>query len=531
MAAHLRGARPSAPTRGTLAARDRQLAPALQLVAQQPDLRRKILQITEEYPPSFLYTDEQRDTPDDAAQLAGFQAFVHHIKQVLEDSPRSQKLRQVQAGLQARYAECSRAGEYLRELYGLLDCPPAATVIDLLDARDMRLRDRGKAHRTWQRHREEAAMGGQLDKEVLERACAGKRAKLVKRGVTAADIEAELDQFVAQLLFSRKQRAAEAAAAAKADWVAVEADPTYRSWVLLEELWTASGAAELCAGALEAEKEEGDERRNRGGTFEATAAQSCLEVVAELLLRCPCRPRHWNRAKFAVSTGPEWRDAQGKLHGEVDLAIMHPAEAKTVGAVGGSLSLEVVAIVEMKASIFEIAAAATQHTDRIADGNLQLVQRGETNPLPLRMLGVSGMETGGELRWVGGVAVFVATLLPPQPYKLGADPYIVRAVSEAIFGRRKNAALGGAPARSWEQSPLSPDDANGCAELMQNIRAVAKAKGHELDLSPRGFAAAACSGDPAAPATLLVMGRGEMPTPSGFATWQPTGTGTNSTRN
>eukprot|EP01043_Picozoa_sp_COSAG02_P057992 COSAG02_NODE_7139_length_3161_cov_1.031352_1_plen_234_part_10 len=234
-------------------------------------------------------------------------------------------------------------------------------------------------------------------------------------------------------------------------------------------------------------------------------------MVARLLLDSPGRPNHWTCAGFAAVAGAEWRDARGKLHGELDLAITHPTET------GNN---EVVAIVEMKASVFEIAVAATQHTDRIANRELRLVpMEGGAQPLPLRARSGAGSgEGGGGLSWVGGVAVFVATLLPPQPYKLGADPFIVRAVSEAIFGRRKDVAQGGAPSKSWEQKRLSPNDADRCAELMQNVRAAAKAKGHELVLSPNGFAAAACAGNPTAPATLLVLGRGEMPTPSGFAT-------------
>jgi hypothetical protein len=246
------------------------------------------------------------------------------------------------------------------------------------------------------------------------------------------------------------------------------------------------------------------------------------------------------------------RDAKGNVVGELDLAITHPTDPAAAGGCG----LEVVAIVEMKAAVFEMAAAAAQHTDRIVNVELRLVPAGgDASPLQLRP--AAGGGGGGGLAWVGGVAVFVATLVPPQPYQLGADPLVVRAVSEAIYGRRKDATQGGAPGRSWEQTLLSPDDAAGCAELMGRVRAAAKAKGHALALSPRGFASAACgpaaeiiycptasSGDISwqsdarflhrcwpcghryvsnLQAILLVMGQGEVPTPSGFTTWRPMG--------
>ena len=118
--------------------------------------------------------------------------------------------------------------------------------------------------------------------------------------------------------------------------------------------------------------------------------------------------------------------------------------------------------------------------------------------------------------------MFVATLVPPQPYLLGADPLIIRAVGEALFGRRKDPSQGGAPARSWTQPTLDPDDVVACGELMQAVRTVAKAKRHELKLSPRGFAIGSCpQQQPCAAQSLLVLGRGDKPVPTGFANWQP----------
>ena len=178
---------------------------APQLLAQQADLRLQILRITQDFPPSFLYDDEQRDMPDKARQLAGFQTFVRHIKQVLETSPRSQKLQQVQAALQVRYGESTVAGRYMRELYSELGCPAAATAIDLLDARQVRLADKGKAYRKWQRYRKVAVGGGQLDEQLLANVRAGKRAKLLKGGGKLAEIEDELNQFMDQLLAGRSK--------------------------------------------------------------------------------------------------------------------------------------------------------------------------------------------------------------------------------------------------------------------------------------------------------------------------------------
>ena len=67
-----------------------------------------------------------------------------------------------------------------------------------------------------------------------------------------------------------------------------------------------------------------------------------------------------------------------------------------------------VAIVEMKAAVFEMAAAAAQHTDRIVNVELRLVPAGgDASPLQLRP--AAGGGGGGGLAWVGGVAVFVAT--------------------------------------------------------------------------------------------------------------------------
>ena len=198
------------------------------------------------------------------------------------------------------------------------------------------------------------------------------------------------------------------------------------------------------------------------------------------------RPQHWHPEGFAAVAGAEWRDVRGKLIGEVDLAITHPPADKHCGG-----APEVVAIVEMKAAVFEIAAAAAQHTDHIVaaiESNLAFLvaaDDGGTQPaLPLRS--DAGGHGGGGLTRVGGVAVFVATLVPPQPYLLGADPLIVRAVGEALFGRRKDPSQGGAPARSWTQPTLDPDDVVACGELMQAVRTVAKAKRHNDASSRRG---------------------------------------------
>jgi hypothetical protein len=235
---------------------------------------------------------------------------VRHVKAVLEASPRSVGLRRVQQALQARLAEETPAGESLRALYGLLRCPPAATAVDLLDARAARLLDRGKACRRWEGHRRLAAAGGKLDGQRLERIRAGKRSALLKggkvRAVRVGAVEAELDLFMADLAAGRQKQAEDAAAAAEALWTAVEADPTYQEWARLGELWAASGAAELCAGALEAEKEEGDGRRGRGGAFEARAGRRCVAMVAQLLLGYSGRPRHWHAEGFAAVAGAEW---------------------------------------------------------------------------------------------------------------------------------------------------------------------------------------------------------------------------------
>lgn len=172
----------------------------------------------------------------------------------------------------------------------------------------------------------------------------------------------------------------------------------------IRKLWELGGQS-LWDEYERLDRAQGDDRRTHGGTFESTDARlaATLAIHSMRQMGGDCRD-----GELKLLRGCEWRDAKQRLHGEVDVVIL----AKP----------GVIAMVEMKTGWFELPVALLlQHTSKCSQalrGELRLHWGSEVLPLK------------------EPPPLFVATLIPPNPFVIGLDPELLRLLCKALFSGR-----------------------------------------------------------------------------------------------
>ena len=441
------------------------LAAARALELRQPVLRSRLAALLDSFITSGLYDDESS---------GDFAAFVAHVQKELSISPRTILLQQLNAKL-AHLVDTRADASELHVLLGLPRGAPIARLADALEALGA-----GRAHARWSA----AAAAGRKTSALAEpqlraKIAGGLRAKAAARGEAAlseAAVAATLDRLEAEEE-ARRLRSAESAVEL---WDAVARDETYERWSRAHALWRSSGAERLWADFVELDRREGEERRARGGCFEDRAA-ACFALLV-LRLQSEARPA----AAFSYLRGAAWCDERSKLIGEIDLVVLcdeHGAAAEAAVAEAERLrarlhelqaaersqgdgrsyrssrreraeaKLEalrrrieeveieaercqaradaegpvVAAICEMKSGCFELAAAFHQHEPKLAAalaggaGAPSIRATAAYREPPLRLP-----------RAAAEVPIFVATLLPPHRYVVGAEPALTHAVCDSI---------------------------------------------------------------------------------------------------
>lgn len=398
---------------------------ARELLARQGELREALSEQMRLYPLSGLYNDEERR--EDTLAI-----FVAQLRSALADSPRSVLLR----ALDARLAALAAAAPDVAALHGVLRVPaaPLLPIISLADA--VAAVPRGAVHHQWSLA-DAAAQKAEspLDDPVKRRrAVEGFRKKRAAKRLPPPT-DADLEAMFARAATAAASATAAARARAATLRVQLDADAEWARHQRAHALWASSGAAALWKEYEELDFAEGRERMSRGGAFEAQSASLCFAMLVERLRRQHGGLHHGApREDFWYRRGAVWMDRRGKQLGEIDLVVGR----------GG----HVCALLEMKAGCFEVCAGLYQHEPKAAAVATGAPYRGEDGSVHD---GVCIAEAGGygsprlpllpktSPAGAAEVPVFVATLLPPHAFVIGAEPALTRAVCAVLFGRPRPA--------------------------------------------------------------------------------------------
>jgi len=246
--------------------------------------------------------------------------------------------------------------------------------------------------------------------------------------------------------------------------------------------------------------------------------------------------------RISAVRGAVWTDAFGTQVGEVDLVLFEEwneaardevlwnergagevaRNERGAGEVvapwqlrrGCAVAGRVLALCEMKAGCLEIASALGQHEPK-----LLAAQRGGRHA-PLLRAGPGKHAPLLSLLSGAPVPVFVATLLPPHPFAIGAEPALIRALGQALYpgnaqrvtrnrirpravsaGERTPTGQPAAGAAAVSGAADGPTVGPGLEALEAQVRA---AMGRRLALSPLGFLRNSRGAE-----RVLVLGQGE----------------------
>lgn len=475
---------------------------ARHLLSLQPALLAELTRVLEGFPQSGLYADEE-------SEEYTFGRFIAHVQSALSESPRTVLLRALDDRLLALYD----ASTVAQELHSELGFCRGATISCVADA--VAVLPRGEAHHAW------AIAAAACAKPIApldlpahrQRAVAGLRAKHASKK-RDPPTEAEISSML--------QRASDAAAAAASAAREREAalrdrlrtDPAWQRHERVQSLWVQSGVASLWTEFVALDTAEGRERQSRGSHFEGGRAALCFAMLVEMLQSTELP----DPAAFSYRCGALWVDSRGRLLGEIDLVILynevratHQRSAVLICAASAppillpaqalnsvrlpSTRQTVCALLEMKSGCFECAAALAQHEAKLAAAQRSVATASGR--------GVAASAGRGAGRGAGPfitettawqaprlplpppdvtVPVYVATLLPPHPYVIGAEPALTRAVCDALYGRPAEQRSARASAH-LEARQLEPPPPRATHDVE---RAVRSRMGERLQLSPLG---------------------------------------------
>ena len=168
-------------------------------------------------------------------------------------------------------------------------------------------------------------------------------------------------------------------------------------WTRIRKLWEMSGQ-DLWEEYERLDRMQGEDRRHHGGDFEMMDARLAASLAV-------LSTKDEDLLGLKLLRGCEWRDGKQRLHGEVDIVVL--------GETG------VIAMVEMKTGWFELPVALLlQHSSKCTEalkGDLNLYCGSQA--LPLKQT----------------PPLFVATLIPPNPFVIGLDPELLRTICKALF--------------------------------------------------------------------------------------------------
>lgn len=431
---------------------------AWELLQLQPQLREELHRTLSSYPISGLYDDEASASAD------AFAAFCTHVRKSLIESPRAMLLRNLDARLLELHDRCPIASA-LHTALGLQRGADISTVADRVANQE-----RGEIHRMWMLASAACSKPADplsCDPILRRRAIKGLAAKHAARGKAPPSKDEE--EAMLQRSAAVSSHALEDARSREATLHAeLSNDTTWQHYQQVQRLWIESGAAKLWDEFRTLDASEGRERASNGRKFEANQATLCFAMVAIILAgETQDVSRFWYRRSAA------WIDQRARSLGEIDLVILEDVDPSDQGTI-------VRAILEMKTGCFELASALAQHEPKL-DAAARAALNGEMAP----QIAESATWRSRRFCLPAGpsvtIPVFIATLLPPHPFVIGAEPSLLKAVCDALYGRpteqqqRRSAAH--AEVRSKPSSLLPPDE----------VEAIVRGKlGKRLCLSPLG---------------------------------------------
>jgi len=393
---------------------------------QQHELRPRIEALLRQHPPSCLYADERSAGGDDRV---GFAAFVLHVQAALQDSPRNLLLRELQRVLAGWWADAARAAE-LTELYGYIGKGVAAgaLLLAVMDAwSELPL---SKPERALKTMRSFAVVNQLEDVAFRARVKEGMRSGAVRKGraePTDAELEARLDVLHAEKEAKVAGQAGRKAALEAA--VLTDTGAIRRRRAL--ELWSSTGVQGLAEQYLQLDRKQGIGRSVRGTSFELAGQRQCFELARAALAKshpqvfgggAAAEEGEAEGKRWSMRVNCDWRGRQNQRLGEVDVAVLHDGV--------------VCALVEQKSCCFEIAEGMAQHAESLrgaTDGSdaVALVCQDEL----LRFTSGGSELLGRAFRESDSrpaVEIFVATLIPPHEYRVGASPALTKVLCEQM---------------------------------------------------------------------------------------------------
>lgn len=483
------------------------------LLAQQVELRSNLVAFLSSFPSSGLYADEVDKEPHTFAR------FAAHVRAVLASSPRAVLLRSLDAELLRLLDDSPNTGF----LFETLDLGRDATLLEVRKA--MARFMPGQLHHEWRSSIAASLKATALgDARVRARMERGLVQKAAARGQPHPSAE-ELAAALADVEAADAARCAAAARRAAEFGPRVDEDEQYKHFTKVQQLWQDSGVQALWARFEAADTEEGSERRRRGGHFEHTQAQVCLGLVTARLARASSHSSaggffeldhilgRWGRRHPRIRgvRGAVWTDAYGRQTGEVDLVLFEEAgDASTsIGSHKRAVAGRVLALCEFKSGCFEIAAALRQH-----EPNLAAAQAGGRGAPLLR----AGADPSAPLLAIptgASLPVFVATLIPPHRFAIGAEASLVSAMGRAVFAqgsqrvtrnriRAESAASGPVVSRAPLCNEVQLENGAVAGDVHAIEAQVRLRMGSRLNLSPLGLLRSVHGVE-----RVLVLGHGE----------------------
>ncbi|CAE8635842.1 unnamed protein product [Polarella glacialis] len=431
---------------------------AREWLRNQPALHAQIREGLGSYPTSCLYDDECQLHQELEAQQKLFQNFLRHLKANLGVSPRAVLLQKLTQQLDELYDKGGAMLELYKELgltnswdvtpkeLGLKRGTSVAAVAKAVEAVGP-----GQVYAQWQTLEAAAQKPSQLD--VSQRKI---RDGLTRKASTKSlqepspqELECLLECRIAEIRDAEEKRRAELYELAALYAILLRQDVEHRRWIRVRTLWRDSGAEGLWEAFLQLDRAHGEDRRSNGSAFEGADARLAAAMAVELLTRAQTESCKSKFERFSYLCNAEWRDAHGKLQGEVDVVVFGHGQSRE-----GSNSKEVISLIEMKSGWFELPAALfLQHSAKLAKA--KAVEKNMFLCSGAHQLQLSPRE----------VETFVATLIPPHRFVIGLDPFLLRLLCQHIYSNR-----GGGDLKD-EEKGLNLDDLEACSRLLATLRA------------------------------------------------------------
>jgi hypothetical protein len=418
-----------------------------QLATQQAELKAACQKIFESFPDTGLY--------DSAPCVSAFAAFLKHAQGVFESSPRTLLLADIERRVDALVADDPELAEALTGLGHTVATPlPFMELASRFETQPC-----GALCMQWRKLCGIAEHDPYTeDPYLVSRIRAGMLAKALSKttAVNSSEIEKEVEDRIAEVLEKARAKRKGAADDAATLLPLMEADGVYVQYTRTRHAWEARGIDGMLKQYQDLDRTIGIDRNSRGSAFEVGYANVASELALRMLRQRGGGPPCVATADTGESPGTvqtvtccHWYEkdaagiATGRPVGEVDAAIVRRRGA----AHAGDWQYEVLALLEMKSCLFEIASAIVQHEERSASC-LLAIRVGEASGThtatscgsPQPALSPSNDPPAAEVVFARAAPTcvsFVVTTLPEHPFQLGADPEVIKRLMEGLGQRTR----------------------------------------------------------------------------------------------